>query len=147
MILESTRDINLIVLHCADSYSSMDIDVEVVTQWHLARGFNTIGYHFFIKRDGTIETGRDIDIPGAHAYGYNANSVGICYAGGKGDDGNPEDNRTDAQKKALAALLINLEVEHPMVEVKGHNELSSKSCPAYDVQEDLKLLDTYLFLL
>tara|TARA_R110000803_G_scaffold67477_5_gene129219 strand:- start:138 stop:581 length:444 start_codon:yes stop_codon:yes gene_type:complete len=147
MKLESTRNIDLIVLHCSDTYSHMDIDVSVINDWHRARGWSGCGYHFFIKRDGTIETGRDLNIPGAHAYGYNKNSIGICYAGGKGDDGQPEDNRTNEQKRALAALLINLEVEHPMVEIKGHNELSSKACPCYDVQQDLKLIDTYLFLL
>ena len=144
--LKSNRNIDLILVHCSDSYDRMDIGVEEITKWHTERGFNTIGYHFVIRKDGKIETGRNINIAGAHCRGYNRNSVGICYVGGRSDDDKPIDDRTDAQKKSLAALIINLQAEHPGVKIKGHNELSvSKSCPNFDVQEDLNSLGDYLF--
>jgi len=147
MKLESKRDIDLIILHCSDTYSNMDISVKDVDNWHKKRGWSGVGYHFFIKLDGTIETGRDIDKIGAHCKGYNKNSIGICYAGGKGDNGKPEDTRTDAQKRSISALIINLQASNPSAEVKGHNELSSKACPSFDVQNDLKNLLDYLFVL
>ena len=56
-----------IVIHCTQTPAEMDIDVEKVTQWNKDRGFDTIGYHYLIKRDGTLQTGRDEDVTGAHA--------------------------------------------------------------------------------
>ena len=102
------RKINLIVIHCSDTYARMDIGVNEIRQWHLQRGFNDIGYHYVIRRDGAIEQGRPIEKPGAHAAGYNTNSIGICYAGGKGDNNQPEDNRTPEQKQAMYDLVASL---------------------------------------
>ena len=50
-----------IVIHCTQTPKDMDIDVAKVTEWHTQRGFDTIGYHYLIKRDGTLQTGRDED--------------------------------------------------------------------------------------
>ena len=147
MKLESKRNIDLIVIHCADTYLRMDIGADEINDWHLQRGWSGIGYHFVIRLDGSIELGRDIDKNGAHCKGYNRSSIGICYAGGKGDDGKPEDTRTDEQKKTMSALIISLQASYPNVLVKGHNELSNKACPSYDVQEDMKNLSDYLFML
>ena len=107
------RKINLIVIHCSDTYARMDIGVNEIRQWHLQRGFNDIGYHYVIRRDGAIEQGRPIEKPGAHAAGYNTNSIGICYAGGKGDNNQPEDNRTPEQKQAMYDLVDSLKQQFP----------------------------------
>jgi len=149
MNLTSNRDIKLIVIHCADTYARMDIGVKEIKQWHTSapKYWSDIGYHFVIRRDGTLEIGRPLNRNGAHCKGYNKSSIGICYAGGKGDDNKPQDNRTDAQKKTLSALIISLQAEYPSVEVKGHNELANKYCPAYDVQKDMQSLLDYLFML
>ena len=45
-----------IVIHCTQTPPGMDVDVDKVTQWHKERGFDTIGYHYLIKRDGTLPT-------------------------------------------------------------------------------------------
>ena len=147
MKLESKRNIDLIVIHCADTYLRMDIGVKEINDWHLQRGWSGCGYHFVVRLDGSIEIGRDIEKMGAHCKGYNRSSIGICYAGGKGDDGKPKDTRTDAQKKTMSALIINLQASNPNAEVKGHNELSNKACPSYDVQKDMENLSDYLFML
>ena len=60
------RKINKIVIHCTATPEGREHDVADITRWHKARGFNTIGYHFLIHIDGTIETGRSIKKPGAH---------------------------------------------------------------------------------
>jgi len=146
MILNSDRDIDLIVLHCADTYSSMDIGVKEITSWHIGKGWSDCGYHFIVKLDGTIETGRPINKKGAHCIGYNKNSIGVCYVGGRGDDGKPKDTRTEAQKKSLTALIISLKYKNPNAKIKGHNELSNKACPSYDVQKDIENFLRYLFI-
>ena len=48
-------------------------------------------------RDGTVEDGRDINVSGAHAAGFNSVSVGVCLVGGRGKDNKAENNFTEAQ--------------------------------------------------
>ncbi|MBD9179251.1 MAG: lysozyme [Odoribacter splanchnicus] len=129
------RKIDLIVIHCADTFARMDIGVKEIREWHLKRGFNDIGYHYVIRRDGTVENGRPLEKAGAHAQGYNSRSVGICYAGGKGDDGRPEDNRTPEQKATLQKLVAELLEQFPDAEVCGHRDLPgvNKECPCFSV--------------
>lgn len=133
------RKINLIVIHCADTYARMDIGVKEIREWHIQRGFSEIGYHYVIRRDGTIETGRDLQKAGAHAAGYNAFSIGICYVGGRSDDDSPEDNRTPEQKAALWDLIKELLSRFPDAKVVGHRDLPGvqKSCPCFSVAAEL----------
>lgn len=133
------RKINLIVVHCADTYARMDIGVKEIDKWHRARGWNGIGYHYVIRRDGTVETGRNEYIAGAHVSGHNANSIGICYAGGKGDDNRPEDNRTPEQKAALTNLIAKLRAKYPEASVVGHRDLDrNKACPCFDAKKEFQ---------
>ena len=75
-----------IVIHCTQTPKDMEVDVEKVTQWHKDRGFDTIGYHYLIKRDGTLQLGRDEDVVGAHAVAVNGTSIGVALAGGGNAD-------------------------------------------------------------
>ena len=68
---------DFIVIHCAATKPSMDIDINVVDQWHRKRGFFSVGYHFVIKLDGTRQVGRSLDEVGGHAKGFNHKSIGI----------------------------------------------------------------------
>jgi len=151
MKITTKRHIDKIILHCSDTYEDMDIGVKEIRKWHtdpkpLGYGWSDCGYHFIIRRDGKIETGRPLDLIGSHCYGQNTGSIGICWVGGLNDKDNPVDNRTDAQKKALAALVINIQQEHPQSMLYGHNDFSSKSCPNFDAQEDYYNFDSYLFM-
>jgi len=143
--LQTDREIDLIVVHCADTYKRMLVGAKEITRWHLDRGWSDCGYHYIINRFGWIEEGRPLDKIGAHCRGYNKNSIGICLVGGRSDEDTPEDNFTKQQKKALAALLINLQAEHPNTEIKGHNELSSKTCPNFDLYNFKSNMDIILF--
>lgn len=131
------RDIDLIVVHCSATKPDMNIGVSQIDQWHKAKGWNGCGYHFVIKRDGTIEKGRDVRDIGAHARGFNTSSIGICYAGGIDSDGRPEDNRTEEQKRSMKSLIDTLRMIFPDTEVVGHRDLPSvkKACPSFNVEE------------
>ena len=94
------RRIDKIIIHCSGTKAEHDIDASDIRQWHKAKGWSDIGYHYFIKLNGTVETGRYIEKVGAHAFGYNKRSIGICYAGGVAENGIPKDTRTEDQKKA-----------------------------------------------
>ena len=73
---------DIIVIHCTQTPADMDFGVEKVIQWHKNRGFDTIGYHYLIKRDGTLQVGRDEDAVGAHAVAVNGTSIGVALVGG-----------------------------------------------------------------
>jgi N-acetyl-anhydromuramyl-L-alanine amidase AmpD len=69
---------------------------------------------------------------GAHCYGRNYHSIGVCYIGGYDKNGNAADTRTDAQKTALLELLKKLVSEYRPVQIVGHNRFAYKDCPCFD---------------
>jgi hypothetical protein len=75
------RPIDKIIFHCSASDSPAHDDVAVMRKWHIARGFNDVGYHYFIKKNGDIQTGRPLAIVGAHTQSHNTGSVGVCFHG------------------------------------------------------------------
>lgn len=139
------REIKYIVIHCAATPPSMDIGRERIKKWHLDRGFVDIGYHFIIKRDGSIDKGRDMDgdglvieETGAHARGVNSVSIGVCWVGGvmEKDKRTAEDNRTPEQLKTMKQLIGELAKQYPEAKIRGHRDFPgvSKSCPSFDVK-------------
>ncbi len=136
------RRINLIILHCSATKITQDFPVESLEACHKARGFKTIGYHYYITKDGQMHLCRPEDMIGAHARRYNAHSIGICYEGGLDANGNPDDTRTPAQKHALITLLRSLKVDYPDAEILGHCDLPwvKKKCPCFDARSEYKNL-------
>lgn len=123
-----------LVVHCAATKPTMDIGLREIRQWHRERGWLDIGYHFVIRRDGTVETGRPKGVIGAHVEGHNYESLGICMAGGIDQSGKPENNFTPAQFESLRALLDTLKADYPSARIVGHRDLDSKkACPSFDV--------------
>ena len=80
--MKNTRKISLIVIHCSATRVTQDFTFEKLEACHLARGFRSIGYHYYITKDGVIYPGRPESEIGAHARHFNAHSIGICYEGG-----------------------------------------------------------------
>ena len=128
---------DMIFVHCSATKPSMDIDIKDIDRWHRERGFLKVGYHFVIKRDGTLQKGRDLMEAGAHVKSYNHRSVGIAMVGGvaEHDVNVPQDNFTEPQWVTLKNLVLELKEQFPEAVVKGHNEVSSKACPSFDVQK------------
>jgi len=102
-----------------------------IDTWHRQRGFHLgIGYHYVIRRDGSIEKGRPEWLIGAHCMNHNAHSIGICYEGGLDIRGDPADTRTEAQKVAMRQLLEDLHERYPRAVIVGHHDLNpGKKCP------------------
>ena len=140
------RKINMIVIHCTATRVTRDFPVESLEACHKARGFRTIGYHYYITKDGVIYPCRSESEPGAHAKHYNAHSIGICYEGGLDANGNPADTRTPAQKQAMVKLLQSLCTDYPEAEILGHRDLPwvKKSCPCFDVKNWLKSINFHI---
>lgn len=147
---KSMRKINLIVIHCSATRSDRCFTEYDVTEAHLCRGFMECGYHFYIRKNGDIKTMRPIERVGAHARGFNANSIGICYEGGLDECGRPADTRTEWQRHSLRVLVLVLLKDFPDCRVCGHRDLSPdlnhngeiepeewvKACPCFDVEKE-----------
>ena len=129
--------INCVVVHCSASPDDRDsVDAAEIHRWHVKRGFDGIGYHYVIKLDGTIEKGRPVEKVGAHAFGYNKRSIGLCYIGGVDEEGNPKDTRTPEQLRAMDVFVAMLKDDYKDATVHGHNEFSNKACPSFNVKEE-----------
>ncbi len=121
-----------IVIHCSDTPSTMDIGAKQIRQWHIVdNGWQDIGYHYVIRRNGLREHGRPIDAVGSHVKGFNTCSVGICMVGGRGGS-----NFTILQWNELEKLVKEMQKMYTDAEVVGHCELNSgKTCPNFNVPE------------
>lgn len=130
------KSTEFIVIHCSATPPAMDVGAREIDRWHRSKGWFKIGYHFVVRRDGTVEHGRELNEVGAHAIGYNERSVGICLIGGVNGANKPENNFTEAQWKALEPLVSELEEQFPQAKVVGHYELNpGRDCPSFNVQK------------
>jgi N-acetyl-anhydromuramyl-L-alanine amidase AmpD len=124
--------VRFLVLHCSATRETRDYTVEQLTRDHKKRGFRTVGYHFYVRKDGTVTKHRGLLEVGAHCRPYNRCSIGICYEGGLDKDGKPKDTRTAAQTEQLCKLFTRLRVLFPEAQICGHRDLpgtTPKSCP------------------
>lgn len=138
MIKRGLKDIDSIIIHCSDSDYSHHDDISVIKKWHIERGFDDIGYHYFIKKNGDIQLGRSIWFVGAHCSGCNRKSIGICLHGAK--------SFNDAQFTAAAKLIKNLAEILPMMirqknmpVIFAHRFFNKdKTCPNFEINEITK---------
>jgi N-acetylmuramoyl-L-alanine amidase len=144
-IIISMRSIKRIFIHTSDSPDSEDIGADEIRTLHTApktqtiewygytikgNAWRDIGYHWVVRRDGTVEEGRTEKLAGAHVYGHNSDSIGIVWIG--------RNKQTDEQVKALKRLVKDKMAEYNLSEkdVYGHCEVDpNKTCPNMDMNE------------
>ena len=146
------RTIDHIIIHCSATCEGSSLSVEELEKMHRRRGFRGIGYHYYIRRDGTVTNTRPLEVIGAHCKGNNAHSVGICYEGGLDARGNPKDTRTPEQRSAMHLLVAQLLKRFKNnVCICGPRDLSPdlngdgviepeewvKECPCFEVRKEL----------
>ena len=135
------RTINLFVVHCSATREGHVLTPEALESEHRRRGFRTTGYHYYIRRDGTVLGTRSLELPGAHCRGHNKYSIGICYEGGLDADGRTKDTRTLEQRGSLLALIRELRKRFPKALIVGHHDLNPmKECPCFRCVEEYKEL-------
>jgi len=125
-VLQAT-DIRHLVVHCSDTPDDDALGVRDIHAMHLGFGWHGIGYHRVIERDGSIQGGRPDYWIGAHVYGQNERSLGVCLIGCK--------TFTDAQLDSLELVLRFWREEYPLATVCGHRDFptTEKTCPNFDV--------------
>jgi len=140
------RLVTLVVIHCAYTPANMDIGVAEIDRWHRQEGWWGIGYHYVIRRDGTIEAGRPLDEVGAHAAGHNHQSIGIVLVGGKSAKKKPTNNFKPEQFEAAEHLLKQLDDRIAKFRIRGHGELEGhegRQCPCFDMDKFRARLSWY----
>ena len=132
--IKPSRKVDRVFLHCSASDVPAHDTVETIRRWHLARGFNDIGYHFFIHKNGDVSRGRDIEKTPAAQRGHNLRTIAICLHGLR------EEQFTQLQYEALKALCMDIDKAYlKQVSFHGHCEVSAKACPVFDYKKILKL--------
>ena len=131
------RTITSIILHCTATRPGQEYPPEQMRRDHQRRGFRDIGYHYYVRRDGTCLPCRPLDQVGAHCQYHNRPSIGICYEGGLNEHGQPQDTRTPEQRQALLFLLRQLKKRFPRALILGHHDLNPlKACPSFDAAQE-----------
>ena len=129
------RPVDHVFLHCSASDDPDHDDIATIRAWHVdGNGWSDVGYHYFIRKDGTLQTGRPLErIPAAQA-GNNLGSIAICL------HGLALENFTDAQYRTLAALAREIDRAYSgRVTFHGHREVSAKACPVFPYRTVLGL--------
>ncbi len=140
------KKIELLVIHCSATPEDRDVKAATIKGWHMdpkprGRGWSKPGYAAVIELYGNLEIlmHQDTD-PWLEANeitygakGYNQVARHICYVGGTDQSGKPKDTRTMSQKETMEVYVKNFLLHYPDAKIAGHNQLSTKACPSFDV--------------
>lgn len=145
------RRIDLIVIHCSATREDRPFTEQDLETAHRLRGFDGIGYHFYVRRNGDIKSTRLVERGRCpRAWATMANSIGICYEGGLDCHGLAKDTRTEWQKHSLRVLVRALKMDYPKARIVGHRDLSpdvngngemepmewTKACPCFEAKNE-----------
>ena len=121
--LSNLGQVKRIILHHAEAKHCTIHDIH---QWHLANGWAGCGYHFLVRKDGTIYRGRPENKLGAHTANHNTGSLGICFEGAYNTE-----TMNESQIKAGQELIVYLLDKYKLLKanVYKHKDFNSTDCP------------------
>ena len=120
---------NRLVVHHTGTETDRDMSAEEIHRLHRdSFGWAGIGYHYVIRKDGTIERGRSWNTVGAHAGGHNTDSVGISLAGNY-EKAMPPSAQLESLIKLLTALCSIYGLMPMETTILGHRDLNATDCP------------------
>lgn len=119
--LTKRRSTTRIILHHA---AASKCTAQQIHSWHLANGWSGIGYHFFVRKDGSVYRGRPENAVGAHAGNNNYDSIGICFEGNF-----MTETMGGAQRKAGQELVQYLKDKYGISTVQKHSDVNATGCP------------------
>jgi N-acetylmuramoyl-L-alanine amidase len=127
--MTNSNKIRFLIIHCSDTPDNQDLSASDIHQMHLGFGWDGIGYHKIIKRNGVIENGRPEFWIGAHTYGLNDKSLGVCLIG--------RNKFTDLQFNSLEKIILKWKEKYNNPEIIGHCKAieTKKTCPNFDVKK------------
>ncbi|MBN1059884.1 N-acetylmuramoyl-L-alanine amidase [Clostridium botulinum] len=119
--LEYNNKPTLLVFHHT---ASSNLTPTKIHEMHMAKKWSGIGYHFYIRKDGTVYRGRPEEAIGAHIKGQNKNTLGICIEGNL-----EEEQPTEQEIEALEKLSTYLIIKYNIYGVQGHGDTYDTLCP------------------
>ena len=119
--LSTRKSTKRAILHHAEASKCTAEDIH---RWHLQNGWSGAGYHFLVRKDGSIYRLRPEWAVGAHAKGSNSDSIGICFEGSYMTETMPQ-----AQINAGRELLSYLKGKYGFDKVQAHRDVCSTDCP------------------
>ncbi len=112
---------NRLVLHHA---AVKEASALAIHNGHIGNGWSGIGYHYYVRKDGSIYRGRPENVVGIHASTVNIDSLGICF------EGNFENEEmSEAQRKAGTALVKDILSRYGNLKVIRHKDVNATACP------------------
>lgn len=138
--LQNREATDAIIIHHVGN-TNRDVSAEEIHGWHKNNGWAGIGYHFVIRKDGTIERGRPMDMLGAHCYGENWHTIGVNIVG-EFDGYEPEPAQMQAAAKLIAALCRYYGLEPNRQHIFGHRDFNATACPGQNLYDKLPRLVT-----
>lgn len=140
-----SKKLKYLVLHCTATPEGRTVSKHDIERWHIVeRGWSRVGYSDMIHLNGTVENLIPYNFDDVvdsweisnGARGYNSISRHVVYVGGINKNFfQSKDTRTDAQKKSLLEYCRDTVSCHPEIKIIGHNQISKKSCPSFDVEQ------------
>ena len=134
------RRIDWLVVHCTATPQTTTV-ASIQRYWRENLKWKSPGYHFLIEANGTVHNLQPINLPSNGVAGHNANSIHISYIGGVNGQ-RAVDNRTEAQKREILRLLIDLKKQFPNAKIQGHRDFPrvAKACPSFDAKTEYSAL-------
>lgn len=127
------RKVHTVFWHCSASDRPEHDSAEVMEAWHLERDFSEIGYHAFIRKDGTMQMGRSWSKTPAAQAPHNYGTLAFCL------HGLVEAKFTEMQLDSMYELSSTLDGLEPGLRFRGHREVAAKACPVVDYRRILGL--------
>ena len=130
------RDIKYIAVHCTAGPATQTTKA-IKDYWKNNLGWKSVGYHYLINADGTIEQlAQESEITNGVA-GFNSVTVNISYKGGVDAANKPKDTRTPQQKESILKLLKELRKRYPKAIIQGHKDFGAKkACPSFEAKKE-----------
>ena len=110
------------------NYIDDDLSAEEIHEMHQNMGWAGIGYHFVIRKDGSIELGRPLWTQGAHAQGENWHTVGI-HCCGNFEIAYPTPEQIESLSYLVGWVAEKYDLECTKEYVIGHCDLMPTACP------------------
>lgn len=128
------RSVSRVFVHCSASDIPDHDNIETIREWHLNRGFNDVGYHYFITKSGELQIGRSLEFAPAAQKSHNRGTIAICVSG--------LEYFTPVSLDKLQQLCVAINKAYKgNVTFHGHREVSNKTCPVFDYKSLLQLDD------
>ena len=137
--LSPRDDTELIVIHHTGNPTDDDLSAKEIHTSHLMQGWSGIGYHYVVRKDGSVELGRPYWAKGAHAEGCNWNSIGI-HVSGNFEIGEPTTEQIESLAYLVGYVADKYDISITPDHVKGHRDLMPTACPGENLYNILQII-------